>query len=118
MRLVHWMFETRTGRVTCRVVRRTRIASSGWDTVPAAPAEVVADISVPLLLVHGEADRYFPLRHVEALAAAAPAATLWVEPGMGHAESATTPQLLERIAGWLHAVLPRLPAVCDDVRRE
>lgn len=118
MRVVHWMFETRTGRLTCRVVRRTRIAASGWDAVPAAPAEVVADITAPLLLVHGEADNYFPLRHVEALAAAAPEATLWVEPGMGHAETATTPHLLERIGGWLHAVMPRSSAVCDDVPRE
>lgn len=126
MRLVHWMFETRSGRLACRVVRRTRIASAGWSPVPAAPAEVVADIAAPLLLVHGEDDGYFPVRHVQAMAEAAPAATLWVEAGMGHAETATTPELLARIAGWLADVLPppgRSVAptrshVCDDERRD
>jgi len=39
--------------------------------------------------VHGDADRYFPLGHAEALyAAAGEPRELWVEPGFGHAEAA------------------------------
>lgn len=122
MRLVHWMFEKRTGRVATRVVRRTRVTSNGWPVLPAAPAEVAGAIAPrPLLIVHGDADRYFPLAHAEALAAAAPAAEVWIEPGMGHAESGTTDQLVARIAEWVLAACTGSAApvpVCDDESRD
>jgi len=119
MRIVHWMFEKRLGRLTTRVWRRTRIAAGGWVVVPEAPAEVVGAISPrPLLVVHGAADHYFPMSHVEALAAAAPTAKVWIEPAMGHAEAATTADLVGRIAAWvLDASGVRTP-VCDDDGRE
>lgn len=102
MRFVHWMFEKRIGRVTARLVRHTRIAPNAWAVVPEAPAEVVGAIAPrPLLIVHGEDDRYFPLTHVEALAAAAPTAQVWIEPMMGHAEVATTAELIDRISMWV-----------------
>jgi pimeloyl-ACP methyl ester carboxylesterase len=104
MRLVHWMFESRTGRTATRVLRRTRVSPTGWQTLPEAPAEVAGAIAPrPLLIVHGAADHYFPRHHVEALAAAAPDADLWIEPGMGHAEVATTDELTGRIAAWVLA---------------
>jgi pimeloyl-ACP methyl ester carboxylesterase len=121
MRLVHWMFESRTGRLATRLVRHTRISPLGWTTVPEAPAEVAGAIAPrPLLLVHGDADHYFPRRHLDALSAAAPDADVWLEPGMGHAEVATTAQLVERIADWLLAARARsAPApVCDDGSRD
>jgi pimeloyl-ACP methyl ester carboxylesterase len=106
MRLVHWLCETRTGRLTARVLRGTRIASGGWSEIPESPAEVVGAIApTPLLIVHGDADRYFPTTHLDALAAEAPTAQVWLEPGMGHAETATTPELLGRIGDWLAAAL-------------
>ncbi len=115
MRLVHWMFLSRTGRAATRVLRRTRLSSVGWDPVPAAPAEVAGSIAPrPLLIVHGDADRYFPVHHVDALEVAAPAAEVWREPDMGHAEVATTAQLLERIGAWVLAAYERAPEVCDD----
>lgn len=102
MRVVHWMFESRTGRAAARVLRRTRVATKAWATVPEAPAEVAGAIAPrPLLIVHGDADRYFPLEHAEALAAAAPTAEVWIEPAMGHAETATSTELLDRIERWL-----------------
>jgi pimeloyl-ACP methyl ester carboxylesterase len=123
MRLVHWMFETRTGRAATRVLRRTRVSAQGWDEEPEPPPAMAAAIAPrPLLLVHGDADHYFPLRHVEALAAGAPHAQVWVEPGMGHAENATTADLLDRIVGWLQS--PGVLGwsadgpVCNDGRRE
>jgi pimeloyl-ACP methyl ester carboxylesterase len=122
MRIVHWVCETRTGRVTARVARRTRLAAGGWPEIPAAPAEVAGRIApTPLLVVHGDADHYFPIRHVEVLATAAPSADVWIEPGMGHAETATSPELTDRIAAWLHQVTDASAAgpveVCDDVPR-
>ena len=119
MRVVHWLCESRTGRLVCRVTRRTRLASGGsWDDVPESPEEVVGAIApTPLLIVHGDADHYFPLRHVDLLAAAAPTAELWIEPGMGHAETATTPELVDRIAAWVRSVVAPKP-VWDDGRRD
>ena len=108
MRRVHWLCETRSGRVVLRLIRRTRLTREGWDPVPEAPHEVVGLIApTPLLIVHGDADRYFPMPHLHVLRDNAPNAVVWVEEGMGHAESATTPELVERIASWLRtAVVP------------
>lgn len=118
MRVVHWLCETRSGRLTCRVARRTRLASGAWATVPAAPVEVVGSIApTPLLLVHGSDDHYFPVRHALELATAAPHADAWIEAGMGHAETGTTTDLVDRIAAWVTAAVPA-PAVCDDGSRD
>ena len=118
MRLVHWLCETRSGRLACRITRRTRLAAGAWATVPAAPVEVVGDIApTPLLLVHGSEDHYFPIRHARELAAAAPAADAWIEPGMGHAETGTSPALVDRIASWVAAAMSA-PAICDDGLRD
>jgi pimeloyl-ACP methyl ester carboxylesterase len=104
MRVLHWAFETRSGRATTRVLKRTRIAPDAWSIVPEAPAEVAGAIAPrPLLIVHGEQDRYLPVRHAEDLAAAAPFADVWIEKDMGHAEIATSDPLLERIALWVLA---------------
>jgi pimeloyl-ACP methyl ester carboxylesterase len=119
MRLVHWMFLSRTGRLATRYLRRTRLSGAGWATVPAAPAEVAGAIAPrPLLIVHGENDHYFPAHHVDALAASAPGAEVWREAGMGHAEVATTPDLVDRIASWVRAAHERGVRVCDDERRD
>ncbi|HEX5493529.1 MAG TPA: alpha/beta fold hydrolase [Mycobacteriales bacterium] len=106
MRRVHWLCETALGRATARLMG-TRIGR-GWHQLPESPVELVGRIPpTPLLVVHGDRDAYFPLEHPRALiAAAGPGAELWVEPGFGHAESGATPDLVDRIAGWLagHAV--------------
>ena len=105
MRVVHWAAETRLGRLATRVATGTRLAR-GWAVLPESPVEVVAAIAPrPLLIVHGDADRYFPIHHAEALAAAAAGSQLWSEAGMGHAESATTPALIARIDAWVRNTL-------------
>ena len=103
MRQVHWAIEQRSGRLAARLVKRTRIAGGGWDPAPAAPHEVIGAIApTPVLIVHGDADHFFPLEHAEQLyAAAGEPRELWVERGFGHAEAAATPDLIRRIGDWL-----------------
>lgn len=103
MRRVHWLIERRLGRLTGRMLRRTRIASTGWQPVPEAPDVAAARITpTPFLVVHGDADALFPVEHAHALyAAAGEPKQLWIEPGFGHAENAATADLLHRIGGWL-----------------
>jgi pimeloyl-ACP methyl ester carboxylesterase len=114
MRLVHWAAETRSGRLATRLATGTRLAH-GWAELPESPVEVVAAIAPrPVLIVHGDADRYFPIRHAEALAAAG-GCEFWMEAGMGHAESATTPALIERVDAWVRSALGS--AVPDGLRR-
>ena len=106
MRLVHWAAETRLGRLVTRLATGTRTATSGWSVLPESPVEVVAAIAPrPLLIVHGDADRYFPSYHGEALAAAAAGSEFWMEAGMGHAETATTPALIRRVDAWVRAAM-------------
>lgn len=119
MRVVHWLCETRTGRVAVQLGRRTRVAHPrSWTVVPEAPHEVVASVSAPLLIVHGDADPYFPIEHPDLLRAAAPAATVWIEPGMGHAETGTSAELVDRIAGWLRAALASAPVSHGEESRD
>lgn len=99
MRRVHWAVETRLGRLVSRHALKTRITPHGWTTVPESPVELVGRIApIPLLLVHGDSDHYFPVEHPEALYAAAnEPKELWLLEGFGHAEQAATPELLHRI---------------------
>lgn len=83
MRRVHWLIEQPLGRLTSRVLRRTRIAAAGWDPVPEPPDAAAARVTpIPLLVVHGDADKLFPVEHAYALyAAAGEPKQLWIEPG-------------------------------------
>ncbi|MER7542973.1 alpha/beta hydrolase [Actinomadura sp.] len=102
MRRAHWAVERRLGRLAVRLARGTRVAPKGWDPVPEAPHEVAGRIApAPLLVVHGDADAFFPLEHAHQLyEAASDPKELWIEPAFGHAEVAATPALIERIAKW------------------
>ncbi|MGW5415775.1 alpha/beta hydrolase [Actinomadura geliboluensis] len=102
MRRVHWVIERRLGRLAVRMARGTRIAPKGWDPVPEAPHQLAGRIApVPFLVVHGDADVFFPLDHAHQLyEAASDPKELWIEPAFGHAEVAATPDLINRIAKW------------------
>ncbi|MEU5215182.1 alpha/beta fold hydrolase [Streptomyces sp. NPDC020807] len=103
MRRLHWVVTRPGGRLVGRYGLRTRIDRRAWDPVPLSPVEAVPLIApVPLLIVHGDRDAYFPLDHPRSLAAAGgDAAELWLEPGMGHAENAADAELLARLGDWL-----------------
>lgn len=111
MRRLHLGVETWLGRLVLHRAFGTRVGG-GWDQLPSSPVEVAASISAPLLVVHGDRDPYFGIEHGRMLAAAAPNSELWIEAGMGHAENAMTPQLLERIAGWARRTVG-LPATAE-----
>ena len=90
MRRVHYAVEHRLGRFVTRHWLKTRISPEGWKLVPVPPAEAAAKIApVPLLIVHGDQDPYFPPEHARQLyLAAREPKELWLIPGMGHAEVA------------------------------
>jgi pimeloyl-ACP methyl ester carboxylesterase len=116
MRRVHWVLERRLGRLVGRVVLRTRIAAAGWDPIPEPPYAVAGRISpTPLLVVHGDADPYFPVEHAHQLfGSAAEPKELWLESGFGHAENAADADLLRRIAEWVAQRANLAPDGDDD----
>jgi pimeloyl-ACP methyl ester carboxylesterase len=105
MRAAHWLVETRPGRLLMRL-RGTRISPVGWvEPLPVPPREAAAMIAgIPLLVVHGDVDRYFPVEHPKAIHDAARRSgvrtDLWIERGFGHAESAVSTEMLDRIGRW------------------
>ncbi|HEX6523167.1 MAG TPA: alpha/beta fold hydrolase [Streptosporangiaceae bacterium] len=103
MRRVHMAVEHRLGRMVTRRWLKTRVSPNGWKPVPVPPAEAAAKIApVPLLIVHGDKDLYFPAEHARQLyMAASEPKELWLIPGMGHAESATTDELAGKIGQWI-----------------
>jgi pimeloyl-ACP methyl ester carboxylesterase len=103
-RVAHWFVETRPGRLAMRA-RGVRISSRGWTLPhPMAPHEAAADLRVPLLVVHGDVDHYFPVEHPKAIHAAAESSgvrtDLWIERGFAHAESSVSVETLDRIGAW------------------
>src|SRR6202451_1150343 len=101
MRRVHGAVERKVGRLYARKVLNTRISSGRWDPVPVPPADAAAKIApVPLLIVHGDQDSFFPVTHATQLYEAAnEPKELWIVPGFGHAESSADAALLDRIGG-------------------
>ncbi|MBW3620963.1 MAG: alpha/beta fold hydrolase [Actinobacteria bacterium] len=83
-----------------RALLRVRIVPPTAWTSPGHPEDLVAGISAPLLVVHGDDDAYFPTDDARALAAgAAGPAALWIEPaGFGHAEDGITATFVEALS--------------------
>jgi pimeloyl-ACP methyl ester carboxylesterase len=107
MRRLMWLIESPAGRALCRL-GGLRLGPA-WQTPPESPREVVGRIApTPLLIVHGDRDRYFGVEHAHVLAEAAGEPTeLWIVPGMGHAEAGASAELLGRIGRHLPALLAR-----------
>ena len=109
MRRVHWIVEQPHGRLVGRIIG-VRLAGhwydGGWAVVPASPVELVHRVApTPLLLVHGDDDHYFGTEHAAALHRAAGGhGELWIEHGMAHGATGTSPALVHRIVGWARQV--------------
>jgi pimeloyl-ACP methyl ester carboxylesterase len=103
MRWLHHVVEWPFGRLVGRLWLRTRISADGWSDIPLTPEQLAPKIApTPLLVFHGGQDRFFPLRHAHALFdSAGEPRQLWIDPTMGHAESAMTPQRVQRLTDWL-----------------
>ncbi len=103
MRRVHFAVEHRVGRLATKMLMKTRISPEQWNPIPMPPDQAAARISpIPLLIVHGDQDPYFPVDHAHELYdAARDPKELWLIPGFGHAESACRPALVDRIGGWV-----------------
>ena len=100
----HW--ESRWSRAGLRFGLGVRVVAPLRWRHPGHPRDFAAAVDVPLLVVHGEDDAYFPVRDAEVLASAAPHASLWVEPpGFGHAEDGFTTDLADRLGRAVVAAL-------------
>lgn len=117
MRLLHRAVETTGGRGVLRLGFGTRVTPQAWEEpYPLSPSESAAMIPpLPLLIVHGEQDTYFPVEHARSLRDAAAAGARgrdvadrtddWVVEGFAHAESGATEELVERIGRWAREAL-------------
>lgn len=102
MRTLHRLVLTRGGRALLRVARGVRVSPTPWEPpYPVDPRAAAARIGVPLLIVHGRDDHYFPPHHGWGIHAANEASELWLEEGLGHAEGGLTADVADRIADWL-----------------
>ncbi|MGH3630467.1 MAG: alpha/beta hydrolase family protein, partial [Sciscionella sp.] len=104
MRRVNWLIEQPPGRLVSRALG-TRLGEPWGDPPPISPLELAHRIApTPLLVVHGDADHYFPVAHAQLLHAAAGAnSELWLLPGIRHGETAMQPELVDRVVSWLRA---------------
>ncbi|MBV9092680.1 MAG: alpha/beta fold hydrolase [Streptosporangiaceae bacterium] len=115
MRRLHLAVEHRLGRYVTRRWLKTRVSPAGWKPVPMPPDQAAALVSpVPLLIVHGGKDLYFPPEHAQQLyAAAREPKELWLLPDMGHAEAACSQDLVDRIASWIEDATLRARQAAD-----
>lgn len=110
MRWLHRGISTPAGRAYIRTALGARVDPTPWpDPPPMPPTEAAARVrehGADLLIVHGDADAFFPLDHPRALHEAAPGSQVWIEPGFGHAEGAISEELVRRIGAWAMSSAP------------
>jgi alpha-beta hydrolase superfamily lysophospholipase len=82
------------------VANRSGVRLAGRWTRPAEPVLLVTQLQVPLAIVHGQADRFIPVREATALhRAAVGRSRLTLVPGMGHAfDAAGFPAIVDAVA--------------------
>jgi uncharacterized protein len=99
LRRLHAIWESPLQRRAMQALVGVSLAGpQGWSGPP-DPAVMATAIGVPLLVVHGADDAYFPSSDGEDLVtAAAGPAVLWAEPaGFGHAEDGVTPGFVDAL---------------------
>lgn len=110
VRRATWLFTTRSGRAIAGRIMGTRI-DLAWEN-PAPPAEVVGRIApIPLLIVHGSDDHFFPPDDARALyERAGEPKRLLILDGFGHAEDGFTPAFAEQLGEEIDALLAARPS--------
>ncbi len=104
--LVIGLARTRFGRRIAKHHLHVRIAST-WSA-PAFPSELVRCIAVPVVIIHGDQDRYIPTTDAQAIyeACNSPYRRLHLIPGMGHAFDQKALPAVNNAIDWLLAQLP------------
>lgn len=117
MQQLHRLSSSPWGRLLIKWRRKVTLDLHAWapmgsprELLPIDPTEAASHVRRPFLVVQGELDHYFPVDHGQRLHAAAVQGgnthtELWVEPGMGHAERATSEALIRRMIAWVDAQL-------------
>lgn len=101
-RRVQWCIDQPLGRLMVRLALGTRLPGQRQDHAVLSPGEAAANITIPLLVVHGSADPFVPAEHARCLFDAARGPKeLWIEEGLRHAEANISPQLIARIGQWI-----------------
>jgi len=112
MRLLHRAVGSPMGRAVLRHGFGTQVTDQEWvEPYPLSPSESALTLApVPLLVVHGTRDTYFPVEHARSIVSAyregARSRSVpdlgqeWIVDGFAHAESAVDAQLLADIGSW------------------
>jgi uncharacterized protein len=101
MQRLHDVWTTPWKRHGLRLALRVTVVPPAAWTAPPDPADAAGACRVPLLVVHGEDDAYFPVTDADEIASAAGGpVTVWREPaGFGHAEDGASADLADRLGG-------------------
>ena len=110
VRRMTWLFTSPLGRALARRVMGTTINLEWGNPLP--PADVIGRISpIPVLIIHGEDDHFFPPSDAQLLyERAGDPKRLLVLPSFGHAEDGFTPAFVEQLAGEIEALLAAAPS--------
>jgi len=110
VRRMTWLFTSSLGRVVARRVMGTTIDLAWGNPLP--PADLIGRISpIPVLIVHGADDHFFPTTDAELLhTRAGEPKRLLIIPGFGHAEDGFTPAFVEQLAGEVEALVAAAPS--------
>lgn len=105
VRRMTWLFTSPVGRAVARRLMGTRIHLVWGDPEP--PAEVVHRIApIPLLIMHGDDDHFFPPDDARLIfERAGEPKRLEILPAFGHAEDGFTPEFAARLCGDIDALL-------------
>ncbi len=103
VRRITWLFASPVGRRIAHELG-VKLGTSWGDPEP--PEAIVADIApIPLVIVHGDDDHFFPPAEAQRLFDAAhDPKTLLILPGFGHAEDGFTPAFGERLTKEIEAL--------------
>ena len=80
------------------------------------PAQEIAKLRIPVLIIHGSADAQVPFEHARILHRANPSARMMIVPGMNHVLKAVAPSdQAKQAASLSDPTLPVVPQVFDEL---